>query len=470
MATYTEAKPSAIAVLKYLDYLEEYWLPQDLWRSWSLAGRLRAAAVLGVPVEGILPTTNHLESFNRVLKRGYIRQSERGGRRLRFDVFFHYLISSIIPAIFEAKRHETQHRGWVHSRFGGHDFLSAHQHRPRNDGPRLPIAWIPPAPSPSTRQSEGIDITRHNRLSNVRYIDEIGSVEATCLSSKWAVFDSEPITYIVKICADGFGQCSCPDFQHHSPDIGACKHLFALLEYLSKSRTMHPQYQILSYSLPTNPQDAIRIRTAHPPTDQDVGSSPVLTDPAIQLADLLEIPMTGLTEVSDSQGSESGMDSESFACTEHDLVEEPVVTEAVSDLVCFRCHISRSWKLEKTAGVQLSIDSSDHRALQEQLRVQLNHAVRRVLPQLYHIELILGDVKAVRTDDIAELQALLARLDSALTVEEATVQDGRKDEPLGHSNDRLVVDTVHAGRPHTSQLRPPSPEKRQERKQSYGVL
>ncbi|KAJ3729620.1 hypothetical protein C8R42DRAFT_560734, partial [Lentinula raphanica] len=67
-----EGKRAAEAGLEHLHYLDHFWLKLSLWQSWSEWGRLAAAAVIEIPVEGIIPTTNHLESFNMVLKKKYI--------------------------------------------------------------------------------------------------------------------------------------------------------------------------------------------------------------------------------------------------------------------------------------------------------------------------------------------------------------------------------------------------------------
>lgn len=96
------ADPAVAGALRHLDYLANYWLDIDLWKSWSLYGRELAAERLGCEVEGVLPTTNHLESFNGVLKRKHLRRWQRGGRRLRVDVLLHIIVFSILPSIFEA--------------------------------------------------------------------------------------------------------------------------------------------------------------------------------------------------------------------------------------------------------------------------------------------------------------------------------------------------------------------------------
>ena len=59
----TEATAAACAGISFLDYLSETWMALPMWSSWSHWGRLIAASLMNVPVEGVVPTTNHLESF-----------------------------------------------------------------------------------------------------------------------------------------------------------------------------------------------------------------------------------------------------------------------------------------------------------------------------------------------------------------------------------------------------------------------
>ena len=108
---------SASNGLIYLDYLSKNWLSQSLWKSWSHSGRLEAARILGKSVDHIAPTTNHLESFNGVLKRKYIRQFQKGGRRLRFDLLIFLLATHILPGIFQQCHIEKQFYDWLSSRF-----------------------------------------------------------------------------------------------------------------------------------------------------------------------------------------------------------------------------------------------------------------------------------------------------------------------------------------------------------------
>ena len=68
--------------LEHLEYLEGYWLKESLWQSWSDFGCRAASQILGCTLEGVLPTTNHLESFNGVLKWKHLQRWNRGGCRL----------------------------------------------------------------------------------------------------------------------------------------------------------------------------------------------------------------------------------------------------------------------------------------------------------------------------------------------------------------------------------------------------
>jgi hypothetical protein len=88
------------------NYLLGYWTTDALWQSWSDFGRHVAASILKCPFEGVLLTTNHLESFNGLLKRKHLRQWQRSGHRLRLDVLLKLLVTKVFPAIFTQRRLE----------------------------------------------------------------------------------------------------------------------------------------------------------------------------------------------------------------------------------------------------------------------------------------------------------------------------------------------------------------------------
>ncbi|KAI0764222.1 hypothetical protein BD413DRAFT_433493, partial [Trametes elegans] len=63
-----ESKQVVGASKTFHEYLQGYWMPVDMWQSWARRGRADAAARMGVGIEKILTTTNHLENFNGQLK------------------------------------------------------------------------------------------------------------------------------------------------------------------------------------------------------------------------------------------------------------------------------------------------------------------------------------------------------------------------------------------------------------------
>jgi hypothetical protein len=68
MSKNTALHNAALGGCKHLDYLATNWMSLPMWRSWSGWGRLAATAEMNVSVQGVIPTTNHLESFNAILK------------------------------------------------------------------------------------------------------------------------------------------------------------------------------------------------------------------------------------------------------------------------------------------------------------------------------------------------------------------------------------------------------------------
>ena len=100
----SDAAKAAKSAIVFLDYIRDTWLPIELWKSWSQYGRETAAEKMGIPVEEVLPTTNHLEALNGSLKRKYIPQWQNSGHRLRFDVLIYHMIVSILPRLYARRR------------------------------------------------------------------------------------------------------------------------------------------------------------------------------------------------------------------------------------------------------------------------------------------------------------------------------------------------------------------------------
>ena len=108
---------AAAAGINYLKYLTDTWMPPSLWHGWSQKGRIEASLILKISVNGVIPTTNHLEAFNGILKRKHVHRWQRAGKRLRFDIFIFLLITQILPGIFDHRDAQAGYRKWLSNRF-----------------------------------------------------------------------------------------------------------------------------------------------------------------------------------------------------------------------------------------------------------------------------------------------------------------------------------------------------------------
>ncbi|KAH7870309.1 uncharacterized protein C8R40DRAFT_1175790 [Lentinula edodes] len=226
LAVNLEAKRVCEAGLEHIRYLQNYWMSRPLWESWSECGRLAAAARIGIPIEGIIPTTNHLESFNAVLKRKYLPRYLRSGHRLRFDALILLLITQILPQIYHRRNAQREYRSWLVSRFhssaGGQDLLLVQRrfHAEQNESARLLrcICWWP---LDEERQKRALELLHLQRLGAIRRQDSSSGIAyiAQCNPT------SGPTPYDVSISTTGIGSCSCGDFYNNGK---ACKHLRAL--------------------------------------------------------------------------------------------------------------------------------------------------------------------------------------------------------------------------------------------------
>ncbi|KAF7966089.1 hypothetical protein HWV62_40174, partial [Athelia sp. TMB] len=198
-------KSALEATIEYLDYLTSTWLPVALWQSWSQFGRIVASAILKIPVAGVLPTTNHLESFNRLLKRKYIPLWQRAGSRLRFDFLISILITHVLPEIFANRRAQHEYHQWLIERFSTHsnsaDILAAvklRQH-PIRDGAQL--CWWR---DDEQRDGEAQNLLARNCLFNITTRKDDDGYEASYSFSEYSPIGAE----IVKLARN---QQACDD-------------------------------------------------------------------------------------------------------------------------------------------------------------------------------------------------------------------------------------------------------------------
>jgi len=227
--------------------LTKNWLTEALWASWSHAGQLKAAHILQKPVLVIAPTTNHLESFNGVLKQKYIGRFRKGGRRIRFDLLIYLLAIRILPGIFQQRSIELGYYNWVSERFsknaGGRILVCKQDLSRKGSQQRTSLeqssdfTWWS-TDSQLLHQDEAQYIIRKQRIGEFHWIDGY-TITATCASSLADIRTQDHIRYRLFLNCYGWGSCSCPSFTKHGT---ACKHLWAFRFVVIQ---MHTKYSFI---------------------------------------------------------------------------------------------------------------------------------------------------------------------------------------------------------------------------------
>ncbi|EJD45844.1 hypothetical protein AURDEDRAFT_165300 [Auricularia subglabra TFB-10046 SS5] len=216
----------------HLNYLDSFWLKEDLWRSWADYGRQHAAATLGCTIAAVAPTSNHLESFNRVLKQTHLRRWQNGGRRLRLDVLMMLLITRILPSIYEQRRFIAEQQAALDVQIarlpGGRAVLDGRLRTAAKDVPAQPVAWYNES---AARDAAAVDLLAHKQISIDSY--DGASILLRCYSASAVTVDIAPTEYRIRLGFDGTADCSCPDFRTRG---GACKHLRAALVRVDQLR------------------------------------------------------------------------------------------------------------------------------------------------------------------------------------------------------------------------------------------
>ncbi|KAG8755470.1 hypothetical protein FRC11_006006, partial [Ceratobasidium sp. 423] len=147
--------------LTHVQSLSSYWMAHALWQNWSEFGRLTAAAVIRISLEAVIPTTNHLESFNGVLKHKHLKRWSRGGRRVRADTLVNILATKIAPSIFQQRRLEEE-RVMLRKALKGVQGASQLLENTQQKLIEPPIAFLEPD---ARRDSDAARILELNRLS-----------------------------------------------------------------------------------------------------------------------------------------------------------------------------------------------------------------------------------------------------------------------------------------------------------------
>lgn len=193
----------------------------SMWKSWSDWGRLAASVAIGVTIDGIVPTTNHLESFNAILKWKHLLAWLHSGHCLHFDSLIHILITQILPGIFSHRQAYQEYSEWLMSRFqahsGGDDLRNSHNTEKKNH--TATACWWGPDES---RDSQAQQLLQLQHFT-ITHGTDAHSYCAICASSKANIRNPNHVHYTIDIHHNGISSCSCPDFTQNNGL--ACKHL-----------------------------------------------------------------------------------------------------------------------------------------------------------------------------------------------------------------------------------------------------
>jgi hypothetical protein len=90
--------------LAFLNYLGSYLQVRSFWLLWSKAGVIEAATRLGVPLDKVPRTNNHLESFNGRIKNKYFEAYKHTGWLPWLDLWVLFVITKVMPDYFQQLR------------------------------------------------------------------------------------------------------------------------------------------------------------------------------------------------------------------------------------------------------------------------------------------------------------------------------------------------------------------------------
>ncbi|KAJ7787555.1 hypothetical protein B0H14DRAFT_279459 [Mycena olivaceomarginata] len=146
-------------------------------------------------MDGVIPTTNHLESFNGILKRKHLRRWQNGGRRIRVDVLIQILITHILPSIFQERRLYQEQEQRIAAQVlllpGGANLLQN-----RSTGKQIPkIAYLQPD---ATRDERAAGLLAAGQVAVPAFETATNTLVFSCLSAQALEIESTPMMYTVR--------------------------------------------------------------------------------------------------------------------------------------------------------------------------------------------------------------------------------------------------------------------------------
>jgi hypothetical protein len=212
-----------------------------------------------VTVDGIVPTTNHLESFNAILKRKHLPAWLYSRHRLHFDSLIHILITQILP-IFNHHQAHKAYAEWLTVRFSGHaGGANLRNVRKQNlvDGVCGLCWWKADA----SRDAEARKVLQLGRFAVMRGTDVNNSYRVVCTSSAADICDLNHLRYVVDVHRCGISSCTCPEFGKNKGL--ACKHLRVLRLLIDCWIQAHQEQEFMFPLLPNQSREIVQKHALH---------------------------------------------------------------------------------------------------------------------------------------------------------------------------------------------------------------
>ena len=453
--------------ITYIDYLVNTWMPEPLWQSWSHKGRIITSTILKIPIEGVLPTTNHLEAFNGLLKHKYIPWWQRSGSRLCFDFLIHILITKILPDIFASRLSHQNYLHWVAECFsdhtGGVNLVEIKKLEAENTVKRQVMCWWEPD---KQRDADSRLLLKHGHLHSVHQTVSDCQYEATCLSAQMKPTGVPRLQYELILHRSGHGSCTCQDFSNRG---GACKHLRALrllVDNWAARQLIHPFHYPSSQSAASqlvSPTSQPGSKSAEIPPSSNNSIPSMLTN-------ILALRQLSGKNIQSESTDQDGLSTEGE--TDLEISEENDILVRIT-FVCDHCEskLLTTFKCQCHGNMALTSSSNPTNAVTIQVQQRVDHMIKSLLPRLHGLSILTTESTLLQTQDIIEfqdtIQTISNNLDIALQGCDTTLLVTKS-----KSNIIIPFTSEDGKRKHHTvlQLLPASPEVRQRRKTSHSTM
>ncbi|TFK45581.1 hypothetical protein OE88DRAFT_1649199 [Heliocybe sulcata] len=422
-----------------------------------LLGYWVAAWLMKCPFEGVLPTTNHLESFNGVFKRKHLRRWQRNGKRLREDQFLKISVIHVLPAIFMQRTMEDNKEARRIAQIcllpGGCALLA--RQAENMDLSVLPtVAYLLPD---ETRHHAALDIVGNAQISTPS-LSNCGLV-FECYSTLATDFDPSPRKYAVFLGFNGTATCDCHDFTHRGR---ACKHIRAALIQSDRLRVL--KFRSLPLiPIPTSPEHARALQASLSVSTEpaSVQSPSAVQDASLEVEKILQ-------ELEESMDRENGAEEDSDDVEDEDIDDnESVATDAPEDDEAKGGQpsgFSYSFTDMPTGGsVKAGID--------QQAVSRVFHELSQVASKFGNMAFYLRDVSSATADDVNNMITFKLQINLLSDALDQMILSCRDPVPsednLSTPTDRSRPSTPPPNKRPRLEIMGPSPEKAQQRKPSW---